>query len=110
MFSKKYDPMKTITGILTCIALHLANSASYGWYAHVDGPNYACPGSELIYYTDDDYSGPYVEFTITNGKIFNEIAQTWVTYWSYDRSQHAYGDGFPFRIQWDNVPLGTIGG
>lgn len=102
--------MKTITGILSCIGTLLATFQSYTFYAHVNGPNYTCPNSELIYYYDDDYGGAIVEFTITNGLIFNEITETWVNYWSFDRRQHAFGNGFPFRILWNNSPLGTLGG
>jgi hypothetical protein len=102
--------MKTITGILTCITLHLANSVSYGWYAHVNGPNYACPGSELHYYYTTNMPTSDVTFTITNGKIFNIFSQTWETAWTFSQSANPnLNETYPFRVKWDNDPIGTLG-
>lgn len=78
--------------------------------AEVTGPAYTCPNSQLTYYYDDSYGCGYVTWTITNGEIYNEIAQVWTTSWSFDRSQYPqYNSSFPFKIKWGSGSLGTIG-
>ncbi len=57
------------------LMLLLPGKAS-GFYAHVIGPSYTCPDSELIYEYDDDYGGGDVQLCITNGLIFNTVTQT----------------------------------
>lgn len=101
--------MKTTIAILAFFLLFFNFNAN-AFYAHVYGPNFTCPDSELIYYYDDDYGWGIVTWTITYGKVFNELTQTWVTSWTFDRSQYPYlSSDFPFRIKWDNASIGQVG-
>lgn len=67
--------MKTTNAILTCLALLAPVSASYCFEAHVYGPNYTCPNSELMYSYDDDYGCGLVTLSVTHGLIFNQVTQ-----------------------------------
>lgn len=98
--------MKTTNAILTCLALLAPVSASYCFEAHVYGPNYTCPNSELMYSYDDDYGCGLVTLSVTHGLIFNQVTQQWVTSWSFNSSQGTFND---FLVKWDNSPLGTVG-
>lgn len=77
-----------------------------GFYAHVIGPSYTCPNSELIYEYDDDYGGGDVQLCITNGLIFNTVTQTWVTCWEFYEGDITVEN---FRVKWNNSAIGTIG-
>ncbi len=103
--------MKKITQINLCLAFFcLFSNSVNAFYAHLYGPSYTCPNSELSYYYDDDYGGGNVEVTVTNGEIFDEISQTWVTYFSFYEGDLAYGSpNWPFRIRWNNSLNGIIG-
>lgn len=101
--------MKTITKVLFGI-MSFVPFTSLAFYAHVYGPNYTCPNSQLNYTYDDDYGGGVVTFTITNGQILNEINQTWGSVWSFDRGSYPqYNENWTFKIRWNNLPLGTLG-
>jgi hypothetical protein len=102
--------MKTF--LLSCLIswLSLLPLASFAWYVHVEGPSYTCPNSTLFYHYNSDNGGALdIEWTITNGLIYNEISQTWVTYWSYSTADYPNLDeAFPFKVLWGNLPIGTI--
>jgi hypothetical protein len=103
--------MKTTVRILACLTIVCCGlSASYAEVI-ITGPGYTCPNSELIYYYDDDRrQDAQVDFVITNGKIFNIFSQTWESAWTFDRGVHTdLNETWPFRIRWDNLPLGTVG-
>jgi len=103
--------MKTILKFLAAIFVLCSSfTFSYAYYAHVNGPGSTCPDSELKYYYDDNMPDGRVRFTITNGKIFNVVSSTWETTWEFRQSDNPnWNNTYPFRIKWDNLPLGTVG-
>lgn len=85
-------------------------SLCQAYYVHVNGPSYTCPNSELNYSYSTNSPAGTLKFTITNGKIFNTIAQTWVTYWEFNQDTNpTLNESYPFRVKWDNLALGTVG-
>ena len=95
--------------ITTSILLICISSIGQAYYVHVNGSSYACPNSELTYtYSTNSPSGT-VKFTITNGKIFNIFSQSWVTYWEFSQDSNTnLNESYPFRVKWDNLPIGTV--
>ena len=80
------------------------------YYAHVAGPAYTCPNSELTYRYSTNMPEGRVRWTITNGKIFNIFSQTWESEWEFSQTSNPnLNETYPFRVKFDNLPLGTIG-
>ena len=92
-------------GILALSFLMIAIETN-AFYAHVTGPGYTCPNSELNYQYDDDYGGGNVELSITNGLIFNTVTQTWVNYWFFYEGDLTVSS---FIVKWNSSAIGTIG-
>lgn len=103
--------MKTLLKFFAALAVVCSQySFSYSYYAHVNGPGYTCPDSELTYYYEENMPEGRIIFTITNGKIFNLVSSTWETTWEFYQGDHPdWNETYPFRVKWDNLPLGTVG-
>lgn len=100
--------MKKIATISFAILVDLSTVCAY--YAHANGPSYACPNSEVSYTYSTDMPSSTVRFTITNGKIFNVFSQTWETVFEFDQSSNPnLNETYPFRVKWDNLPIGYTG-
>ncbi len=92
--------------ILFGFLMLLVPGKANGFYAHVTGPSYACPNSELTYQYEDDYGGGDVQLCITNGLILNPVTQTWVTCMDFYEGNLAITN---FSVKWNNSVIGTIG-
>lgn len=96
--------------LLLCAFCWLYSNLSFGFYVHLYGPNYTCQNSQQSFFYEDDYGGGIVEVSVVRGEIFNEVTQTWVTYWSFYEGDYSYGNqNTPFKIRWNNSVNGSVG-
>ncbi len=86
---------------------------------NLEGPIYVCPGTEFAAYTlDTSLPGDWLEWWITDGEIWDNVSQQWLTHYgpyqtnSYDNmTGRSYpGMGSTYTIRWDpNATVGSSG-